>query len=329
MPLRSLGMWVGQAQRATASGERIFQVMDEPEEIADRPGAVELPAGGGRLRFEDVGFEYLDGRAVLQDIDARASSRERRSPASAIRAQARQHSPRSSRASTTSPSGRVTLDGVDVRDVNARLTAPRDRRHLAGSIPLLCDRRGEHRLRRSDVDRRRGRGGSATAAQAHEFIDKLPARLRHGDRRARHHALGRPATAARRSHARLRVDPRVLILDDATASVDVDDRGADPRRPARGDAKPDDADHRPSALDDRARRRDRRARRQPDRRARRARGAARDKRRGLPRHLRARPARGVSSRTAVEANAETDALEAASQGPNRRGIGTEAFRFCR
>src|SRR6266542_6189222 len=37
MPLRSLGMWIGQAQRATASGERIFQVMDEPEEVADPP----------------------------------------------------------------------------------------------------------------------------------------------------------------------------------------------------------------------------------------------------------------------------------------------------
>ena len=63
MPLRSLGMWIGQAQRATASGERIFQVMDEPEEIAERPGAVELPPGGGHLRFEDVRFEYLDGPA--------------------------------------------------------------------------------------------------------------------------------------------------------------------------------------------------------------------------------------------------------------------------
>src|SRR5436853_3866303 len=69
MPLRSLGMWVGQAQRATASGERIFQVMDEPEEIADRPGAIELPAGGGELRFDGVGFEYMEGRAVLEDID--------------------------------------------------------------------------------------------------------------------------------------------------------------------------------------------------------------------------------------------------------------------
>ncbi len=69
MPLRSLGMWVGQAQRATASGERIFQIMDEPEEIADRPEAVELPEGGGDLRFEGVGFEYMPGRPVLEEID--------------------------------------------------------------------------------------------------------------------------------------------------------------------------------------------------------------------------------------------------------------------
>src|ERR687886_3023130 len=47
MPLRSLGMWIGQAQRATASGERIFQVMDEPEEIFDAPDAKDLPPGPG------------------------------------------------------------------------------------------------------------------------------------------------------------------------------------------------------------------------------------------------------------------------------------------
>src|SRR5512133_2014598 len=51
-PLRSLGMWVGQSQRATAAGERIFEIMDAPEEIADRLGAIELPPGGGRLQFE-------------------------------------------------------------------------------------------------------------------------------------------------------------------------------------------------------------------------------------------------------------------------------------
>src|SRR6266498_1773025 len=68
VPLRSLGMWIGQAQRATASGERIFQVIDEPEEVTDRPGAGELPAGGGHIRFERVGFEYLEGRPVLDDV---------------------------------------------------------------------------------------------------------------------------------------------------------------------------------------------------------------------------------------------------------------------
>src|SRR5713226_9044719 len=69
MPLRSLGMWIGQAQRATASGERIFQVMDEPEEIADRPDAIELPPGPGHVHFESVSFEYLPDRPVLRDVD--------------------------------------------------------------------------------------------------------------------------------------------------------------------------------------------------------------------------------------------------------------------
>src|SRR5918911_1041123 len=58
LPLRALGMWVGQAQRATAAGERIFEIVDEPEEIADKPGAVPLPPGGGAIRFEHVTFGY-------------------------------------------------------------------------------------------------------------------------------------------------------------------------------------------------------------------------------------------------------------------------------
>src|SRR5947199_5526669 len=68
-PLRSLGMWVGQAQRATASGERIFQVLDAPEDVADRPEAVDLGPGEGRIRFEGVSFEYLPGQPVLSGVD--------------------------------------------------------------------------------------------------------------------------------------------------------------------------------------------------------------------------------------------------------------------
>ena len=58
MPLRSLGMWIGQAQRATASGERIFQVIDEHEDIRDAPDAQELGPGPGRIALVGVTFGY-------------------------------------------------------------------------------------------------------------------------------------------------------------------------------------------------------------------------------------------------------------------------------
>ena len=119
MPLRSLGMWVGQAQRATAAGERIFEVMDEPEEIADRPGAVELHPGGGELRFDHVGFEYMDDRPVLEDIGLDVS---------AGRTIALIGHTGSGKTTLTSlvprfydvTSGRVLIDGADVRDVTLR-----------------------------------------------------------------------------------------------------------------------------------------------------------------------------------------------------------------
>src|SRR4030088_1773642 len=69
MPLRALGMWVGQAQRATAAGERIFEILEEPEDIADPPGAVSLPPGPGAICFENVSFEYLPDRPVLRGVD--------------------------------------------------------------------------------------------------------------------------------------------------------------------------------------------------------------------------------------------------------------------
>src|SRR5919106_64074 len=58
-----------QARRAAASGERIFEILDEPEEVADSPDAAPLPPGDGRLRFEDVTFGYDAERPVLRGID--------------------------------------------------------------------------------------------------------------------------------------------------------------------------------------------------------------------------------------------------------------------
>jgi ABC-type multidrug transport system fused ATPase/permease subunit len=218
MPLRSLGMWIGQAQRATASGERIFQVMDEPEEIADRPGAINLPDGPGRLRFESVGFEYLPAHPVLEDIDLDVA---------AGRTLALIGHTGSGKTTLTSlvprfydvTAGRVMLDGADVRDVELAslrgaigvisqdpfLFSATVRENIAFGAPGLSD---------AEVER------IARLAQAHEFVERLPDGYDTviGERGITLSGGQRQRLAIARA---LAVNPRILILDDATASVDA------------------------------------------------------------------------------------------------------------
>jgi ABC-type multidrug transport system fused ATPase/permease subunit len=217
-PLRMLGMWIGQAQRATASGERIFEVMDEPEEITDRPGARALPDGPGEIRFHEVSFEYVRGRPVLDGIDLTV-------PAGRTVALIGHTGSGKTTLASLVPrfydvsAGRVTVDGADVRDVT--LVSLRRAIGVISQDPFLFSATVRENIAFGAPDATDDEiVQAARLAQAHEFVERLPEGYDTmvGERGITLSGGQRQRIAIARA---LVVDPRILILDDATASVDA------------------------------------------------------------------------------------------------------------
>jgi ATP-binding cassette subfamily B protein len=217
-PLRALGMWIGQAQRATASGERIFQVVDEPEDIREEAGAVDLPSGPGAVTFEHVTFGYDPERPVLRDLDLELA------PGRSVALIGHTGAGKTTVASLIPrfydvQHGRVLVDGHDVRTLTLRslrsvigviaqdafLFSATVRENIAFGRIDASDEEVEH---------------AARLAQAHEFIAALPDGYDTviGERGITLSGGQRQRVAIARA---IVLDPRILILDDATASVDA------------------------------------------------------------------------------------------------------------
>jgi ATP-binding cassette subfamily B multidrug efflux pump len=220
-PVMMLSMMAGQISAADASATRIMQVMDSVPEVQDRPEAATLDEMRGRVVFEDVGFSYREdgGDPVLCEVSFTAE------PGQTVAILGSTGSGKSSLINLIPrfydvSSGRVTIDGVDVRDI--KMSQLRD--HIGISLQEVTlfsgTVRDNIRYGRPDAsDEEVVR--AAKAAQAHDFIMGFPQGYDTmvGQRGVNLSGGQKQRIAIARA---LLMNPVILILDDSTSSVDVE-----------------------------------------------------------------------------------------------------------
>ncbi len=222
-PLRMLGMILAQGQRAAAAGERVQEVLDTAPVIVDHPGSRSLPAAGpdgrrGDLRFEALSFRYgADLPLVLDGFDLHVPAGQSVALVGATGA-GKTTVARLIPRFYDATGGHVLLDGVDVRDLRVR-----DLRRAVGIVFeetfLFSSSIGDNIAFAQPDASLEAIERAARLAGAHDFVTELPDGYGTliGERGYSLSGGQRQRIAIARA---ILADPRVLILDDATSSVD-------------------------------------------------------------------------------------------------------------